>query len=162
MRLAQTLFICLAACSAPALNGGVWNVGDGHFRMGPMPKTWRQLETKGPAVGFRDDPNEASVLVGARCKVASDDAPLLALTNHLLMGTTEREIKKQETIPFDGREAMHTVLDAKLDGVRMSYDIFVLKKDECVYDFVFVSEPGRFEQGAPAFEQFVTGFHTQD
>jgi hypothetical protein len=56
---------------------------------------------------------------------------------------------------------MHTVLDAKLDGVRMSYDIYVLKKDQCVYDFVYVAEPSRFEQGAPAFEQFVSGFRTE-
>ena len=27
--------------------------------------------------------------------------------------------------------------------------------------FVYVAEPKHFEQGAPAFEQFVSGFHTQ-
>jgi hypothetical protein len=156
------LVLFAAACSAPALNGGVWKLGESQFKIGPKPETWRQVETIGSSAGFRDDPHEASVLVGARCKVASDDAPLLALTNHLIMGTTEREIVSQDVIPFDGREAMHTVLRAKLDGVLMSYDVYVLKKDGCVYDFVYVADAKHFEAGAPAFERFVSGFHTTE
>ncbi len=160
MRTPHALVFLLAACSGPALNGGVWKVGGAEFRIGAIPQTWHRVETLGTSAGFRDDPHEASILVGARCNVASDDAPLLALTNHLVMGTTERDIVSQDTIPFDGREAMHTILRAKLDGVRMSYDIYVLKKDQCVYDFVFVAEPKHFDDGAPAFERFVSGFHT--
>jgi hypothetical protein len=161
MRL-RAILLFLAACSAPAFNGGVWKLGDAQFRIGPKPETWRQVETMGTSAGFRDDPHEASVLVGARCKISSDDAPLLSLTNHLIMGTTEREFVSQDVIPFDGREAMHTVLRAKLDGVLMSYDVYVLKKDMCVYDFVYVAEPKHFEAGAPAFERFVSGFHTTE
>jgi len=157
----RTLALLLAACSAPALNGGVWNVGDASFRVGPLPHEWRRIEGTGKAVGFRDDAHEGTALVGARCNVASDDAPLLPLTNHLLMGTTEREIEKQEVIPFDGREAMHTIVRAKLDGVLMAYDIYVLKKDDCVYDFVYVASPAHFESGVAAFDRFVTGFHTE-
>jgi hypothetical protein len=49
---------------------------------------------------------------------------------------------------------------AKLDGVVMSYDIYVLKKDGCVYDFVYVASPDRFGEGTSAFERFVGGIHT--
>jgi hypothetical protein len=77
-----------------------------------------------------------------------------------MAGTTQRTIASQETIPFDGREAMHTVLRAKLDGVPMDYDVFVYKKDDCVYDFVYVAEPAETRgDGMRAFEQFVSGFH---
>ena len=156
----SSVLILLVACSAPTLNGGNWKVGEAQFKIGPKPEAWRQVETIGSSAGFRDDPHEGSILVGARCKVASDDAPLLALTMHLLMGTTERDIVSQDVIPFDGREAMHTVLRAKLDGVMMSYDVYVLKKDGCVHDFVYVAEAKNFDAGAPAFEHFVSGFHT--
>jgi hypothetical protein len=66
----------------------------------------------------------------------------------------------QDVIPFDAREAQHTVMRAKLDGVDMQYDIYVLKKDGCVYDLVYVAPPAAFADGAARFEQFALGFHT--
>ncbi len=63
-------------------------------------------------------------------------------------------------IPFDGREALHGRLTAKLDGVPMGYDLFVLRKDGCIYDFVYVAPPARVAEGVPGFEHFVQGFHT--
>ena len=75
------------------------------------------------------------------------------------MGTTERDIESQSTIPFDGREALHTVLRAKLDGVPMHYDVFVMKKDGCVYDLVYVAPPCQFAAGARDFERFALNLH---
>ena len=46
---------------------------------------------------------------------------------------------------------------AKLDGVPMQYDIYVMKKDGCVYDLVYVAPPGRFAAGAADFERFAHG-----
>jgi len=57
------------------------------------------------------------VLVNARCGHDGDDIPLLALTQHLFMNFTERQTVEQKIVPLDGREAMHTILSAKLDGV---------------------------------------------
>jgi hypothetical protein len=61
---------------------------------------------------------------------------------------------------MDGREAMHTVMRAKLDGVAKMFDAFVLKKDGCVYDFVVISSPANFDSNRQVFENFVSGFHT--
>ena len=115
---------------------------------------------EGATLAYRDDPRASSVLLDGRCYRKDDDVPLLALTDHLIMGTTDRQIASQETVPFDGREAMHTRLSARLDGVPMSYDIFVLKKDGCVYDFVLVGEPAKSDGGVEPFESFVGTFHT--
>jgi hypothetical protein len=46
---------------------------------------------------------------------------------------------------------------AKLDGVPMQYDIYVMKKDGCVYDLVYVAPPARFTAGAADFERFALG-----
>jgi hypothetical protein len=75
------------------------------------------------------------------------------------MGTTDRTVDSQEVVPFDGREAMHTLLRAKLDGVPMQYDLYVMKKDGCVYDIVYVASPDRFAQGSPEFERFARATH---
>ncbi len=150
----------LLACSGPVLRGDVYR-GDGlAFRLGEMPARWRPLSVENARLAFRDETGEATVLVNARCGKDGDDVPLLALTRHLFMTFTERETIEQKTVSMDGREAMHTILRAKLDGVPKMFNVFVLKKDGCVYDFVSISAPHTFETNRAAFENFVGGFHT--
>lgn len=161
--LAPLALSCAAA--PPRLDAGVYREGPIAFRVGDVPASWRAVHVQGATLAYRDEPHLASILLDGRCYRKDDDVPLLALTDHLVMGTTEREISGQETIPFDGREAMHTRLRAKLDGVPMEYDIFVLKKDGCIYDFVYVADPsklskGENEAGKADFERFTATFRT--
>jgi hypothetical protein len=130
-------------------------------RVGPVPAAWRRIRVDGADLAFRDDDRSGSALFNVRCGHHDDDAPLSVLTDHLIMGTTEREFDAQDTVPFDGREALHTLLRAKLDGVPMQYDIYVMKKDGCLYDLVYVAPPGRFADGAADFEHFATGVRTE-
>ncbi len=150
----------LLACSGPALRGDVYR-GDGlAFRVGEIPATWKPLSVTNARLAFRDEPRESTVLVNARCGKDGEDVPLLALTRHLFISFTDRETIEEKTIPMDGREAMHTIMRARLDGVPKMFDVYVLKKDGCVYDFVSISAPQHFEANRPAFENFVGGFHT--
>lgn len=151
----------LVACGGgPTFDGSVYRDGKIAFHAGPLGEGWRKLEMPNTALAFRDDTHLASILVHGRCNVPGDDAPLVALTNHLVIGTTERDVKLEETLPFDGREARHTVLAAKLDGVLQTFDLWVLKKDGCVYDLAYISAPQHYDAGAPAFARFVQGFRT--
>jgi hypothetical protein len=152
--------LALAACSGPSLRGDVYR-GDGlAFRLGEIPPTWHRLDVKNVRLAFRDEPAESTVLVNARCGQDSDDVPLAALMQHLFLMFTERETIEQKVVPMDGREAMHVVMRAKLDGVPKMFDAYVLKKDSCVYDFVLISSPSRFDASRQVFEAFTSGFHT--
>jgi hypothetical protein len=152
--------LAIGCGGANHLADGVYRAGEVAFTVPAVPPDWRRIEVSDATLAFRDDRTEASVLVNARCSHLDDDVPLGALTNQLVMGTTERDFVSQDTMPFDGREALHSVLKAKLDGVLLQYDLYVLKKDGCVYDFVYVAPPDAYTQGAPLFERFVAGFHT--
>ena len=165
--LGSSLLAAMIGCASapPRLESGVYRDGPLAFRVGDVPPAWRPVHVEGATLAFRDEPHLASILLDGRCHRKDDDVPLLALTDHLVMGTTGREIASQETVPFDGREALHSRLRAKLDGVQMDYDIFVLKKDGCVYDFVYVADPAKGteeerNEGMAAFERFTGTFHT--
>jgi hypothetical protein len=151
-----------AACATTgSFDGSVYHGHYASFRVAPLPPTWHRLSLAAADLAFRDERHEASILVNSRCATADRDAPLLTLTEHLIIGTTDRKITREENLPFDAREARHTVLTARLDGVTMAYDIFVLKKDGCVFDMVYVAPPDASGAGGTAdFEQFVSGFHT--
>jgi hypothetical protein len=89
------------------------------------------------------------------------------LTRHLLIGTTERETLAEETLPLDGREALRSRVAAKLDGVPLVYEMYVLKKDGCIYDFVLVrrhdasESPAAADRATEPFRRFVLGFRTE-
>jgi hypothetical protein len=153
--------ILLAGCAHDeAFQGGILKKGDLRIAVGPVPSTWRRVDVEGADLAFRDDIRAGSAMFDVHCGGRDDDAPLTILTQNLVMGTTAREFDSQELIPFDQREALHTKLRARLDGVPMQYDLYVMKKDGCVYDLVYVAPPERFEDGAGDFERFVAGLHT--
>lgn len=160
-RLVLAVALLLAGCaSKDAWDGRVYHAGRASFRTGPIPNNWqREDNVQGAMLAFRDR-DGGMVSVYSRCGQDGDDVPLGALTNHLLIGFTEREVKSQEVIPLDGREAMHTIVHGKLDGVRVGLSIYVMKKDGCVYDLVWVAPPERFDAGLTSFDAFVGGFGT--
>ncbi|HEY8090660.1 MAG TPA: hypothetical protein VIF09_22515 [Polyangiaceae bacterium] len=141
-----------------AFEGGVLRKGEVAVRLGPVPQVWRPVQVQGADLAFHDA-RGGSAMFDVRCGQRDDDAPLSILTEHLIMGTTERDFSSQETVPFDGREALHTLMRAKLDGVPMQYDLYVMKKDGCVYDVVYVVPPDRFTEGEADFDRFARGMH---
>lgn len=164
--LRRGVFVALAllspalGCSHESWDGHVYHAGRASFRVGEVPSSWDRVDVEGAMLAFHDRDTGGSANVYARCGQDGDDVPLSALTKHLLIGFTDREYKEEKVIPFDGREALHTIVFAKLDGVPMALSIYVLKKDGCVYDLVWVSPPDRFESGTAKFDAFVSGFST--
>ena len=153
----------VAACGGAArrsFDGTVYRDGPVAFQIAPAPAAWRAVAVNDASLAYRDDSHGASVLVNARCRRADDRTPLNALTNHLLMGSTAREVLSQQTEPFDAREALHTKVRAKWDGVPISVDIYVMKKDGCVYDFAYMGDPDAYDAGVAEFERFVRSFRT--
>jgi len=159
--LVGALAASVGCASKQGFDGRVYHAGRATFRVGPVPATWKKTDAvEGAMLAFTDEPHGGMVSVYGRCGKDGDDVPLTALTQHLLIGFTEREVTEQKTVQLDGREALHTVLHAKLDGVVTGLSLYVLKKDGCVYDLIYAAPPASFTSALPAFDGFVGGFAT--
>lgn len=161
--IAACLGVLASACGGGtprSFDGSVYRDGAIAFQVPAKPAGWRSVEVTDASLAYRDETHGASILVNARCHRPDEGTPLVALTNHLVMGSTAREVVSQEAEPFDGREALHTRMRAKWDGVPIAFDIYVAKKDGCIYDFVYMGDPSAFEAGSREFESFVRGFRT--
>ena len=110
-------------------------------------------------LAWAHDGHAAIIQANASCN-PSLDIPLAALTNHLLIGFTERELAEQELVPMDGREALRTHMRAKLDGVPRELLLVVLKKDGCVYDFALVAPPTGFQSARSSYDAMLQSFGT--
>ena len=150
----------LSGCGGPQLEGQVYEGDDLHFRVGPVPESWRRIEAGQAELAFRDDQAGVTVAVNGRCGKDGDDVPLQALTHHLFLHFTDRQIVSQKVLDLDGREALRTEIVAELDGVAKHYTVYVLKKDGCVYDFMHIAAISAPTESRQHFDRFVEGFQT--
>jgi len=164
--LSRSVFLallgCVAgiACASSSFDGRVYRDGDLHFRVGDIPSGWRAIDVDNALLAFRDDPANATVALSGRCGVDGDDVPLASLTQHLFLQFTDRDLGTQKPLSLAGREALRTEITAALDGVKKHYVVYVLKKDGCVYDFMYIAAAGADAGALAAFEGFVQGFST--
>ncbi|MDQ3037255.1 MAG: hypothetical protein M3Y87_32980 [Myxococcota bacterium] len=151
----------VVACGGPELQGNVFVGGETRYRIGDLGAGWQRLSVADQNdLAYHHGGMGAIVQANATCDPGAD-VPLTALTNHLLIGFTERDIREQRVVPMDEREALRTHVVARLDGVPRELVFYVIKKDDCVYDFALITPPGEsFLRAAPDFERFVAGFTT--
>lgn len=155
------LVLALGCGGGATFADNVYRDREATYRVGELGPGWERITMEGNDLAWHHDGLGAVVQVNATCD-PFQDVPLSALTNHLLIGFTEREMRSSETVPLDGREALRSHLVARLDGVPRELLLYVMKKDMCTYDFALVAPPGDEYRGAePAFERFVAGFTTE-
>lgn len=156
--LALALYALGLACgSGPSFRSGVYRDAELEFRVGRLSPAWRRVEVTGNDLSFHNEAVSGVIAVNGECD-REKDPPLRQLLMQLVIGFTDREVVLEELMPLDHREAMHAIVEAKLDGVPMMLDLFVLKKDECLYDFSYVAPPSTFGRARAEYEAFVGAF----
>jgi hypothetical protein len=153
------LVTAIGGCGAhTTVTGNVYHASRTSYRLGALGPRW-QPHSSDADVAFYDPELDAIIMVNSECP-AEHDAPLKVAANTLLLGFTERETLKEEVVPLAGREALHRRLRAKLDGVPLTLDLFVVKKDDCLYDLVYLAPPDTAGRGVADFGRLVSGFDT--
>jgi hypothetical protein len=154
--LAATLVGCARA--RPVVREGVVRGRQASFRVGALGPGWQPVGGDADAEWHRPD-SGAVILANGECRPGADE-PLGVLRNTLLIGFTDRVVRAEKRAMLDGREALASRVGAKLDGVPVEIDAWVLKKDGCVYDLVYAAPPETFAAGRGDFERLVGGFAT--
>src|SRR4030095_4055785 len=141
---------------------GVVHTEKGFYNVGPLSESWK-LERIPPykMINFYSAEFKSSIETDAFCDDAFDDASLQVLTTHLHFDLTDRKIKSEKEFMLDNRGALRTVALGKVDGVEIVLDSVVLKKNNCLFDFVLVGDPAHHGKAAVDFENFFGGFKYQ-
>ncbi len=153
--------VFLAACAHQgAYNGGFYTKRGVQYYVGGVPPGWRLQSFRGNDIAYVAEDSEHLIAINASCE-DYEDAPLKVLTQQLLMGFTERKLIKEELRMLQDREALYSHYLAKMEGVPRELLFVVLKKDGCVYDFMYISPPDRFDEKLPTFEEILKRFRTE-
>jgi hypothetical protein len=154
--LAALVLIAGAGCGGASLRDGVYADGAVRYRIGALPAGFAPVEVDDNDLAFYA-PGAGTISVNSTC-TDYEDVPLSALVNHLLFETTERRFLLEEVVTLDGRAARHVVVQAELDGVPLELELYVMKKNGCVFDLAHVRHPGVEPAARAAFTGFVARF----
>lgn len=128
------------------------------YRTGTLDSSWQIVHVEMASVSYFHSGLKAIIESNASCRDDAEATPLETLTNQLLLGYTDRNYRSAEKMPLANREALHTVVEAKLDGVPMVLDLYVMKRNGCIFDLSLAVPPAQLGDGSTAFSQFVQGF----
>jgi hypothetical protein len=152
--------VALAACNGHRFHDGVFAKERVRYRVGALERGWRAVAVEENDLAFLSQDSAHSVAVNSTCE-GHGDAPLPVLMQHLLIGFSQREKLTEALARMDGRESLRSRYRAMLDGVPVELDLVVLKKDGCVYDFMYLSAAGRFDEKRAVFERLLADFRTE-
>ena len=126
------------------------------YRVPAPPAGWQRLGAEGDSFAYHNA-GGGTMAANVTCD-SGEDVPLDVFTNHLLFGIEQRQERARTPITVDGRGALRTRIDGRLDGVPVALELVVLKKDGCVYDLFLIAPPGALTAHQPAFDRFLAGF----
>lgn len=146
------------------------------FGIGLPGKGWKPYPEKesGVQVAWLNDASSSVIQVRSQC-AEHGDSSLEMFTAHIGADFGDWNVREldtgkkdrrgrpvtklvQHSFRLEGRSALRSTVDAKLDGVPITLEVVVLKKDGCLFDLTLISPPSHFELQLPAFERVVKGF----
>lgn len=139
-----------------------WEAGpidhEATYRFGAPGDGWRPLDQKGTQVAWFNEELDAAILLDSQCE-SHGDSTLEQFTDHLRIDFREWEVQSQVPLKMIGREALRTIVVASIDGgVQTKMELYVVKKNGCLFDLEYIAPPASFERGRPAFARVVAGF----
>lgn len=143
-------------CGGATFQGGVYQDDHARYRVGPLGPEWQRVAVGGNDLAFQRD-DMGTISVNSTC-TEYEDVPVSALVNHLLFDTTNRRFLTEEVVTLDGRGARHVIVQAELDGVPLEIELYVLKKDGCVFDLGHIRSRSAPPAARAEFTAFVQRF----
>jgi hypothetical protein len=153
---ALLLLLLAQGCGGATFKDGIYENDHARYRIGALGSGWQRMDVGSNDLAFyRDD--MGTISVNSTC-TEYEDVPVSALVNHLLFDTTERRFLVEEDVTLDGRGARHVIVHAELDGVPIEIELFVMKKDGCVFDLNHVRSRATPAAARAEFLQLVQRF----
>jgi hypothetical protein len=157
------LLVALAAamgefgCAGATFSQGVYSNDFVTYRVGQVGPGWERVQLDDDVLAFHH-PKQGTVSITSTCS-DYEDVPEEALLNHLLFGMRERNFRSEEMVTVDGRGALHAVIDVQVDGVPVTLEVYLMKKDGCVYDMTLISSREAFDGARDVLTKLIAGFH---
>jgi hypothetical protein len=125
-------------------------------------QSWKAVDAGGADYAWYNKDLGGIIYVDSNCKKQFEDRPLQDSTLSLLTGIATGEPISEQDIFLDGRKALMTIHSAELDGIDVHIAVVVMSKNFCLYDFLYIAPPHRFNYGLNQFNETIYSFQTKE
>jgi hypothetical protein len=146
--------LATAACAAGSIRDGIYRDGRDRFTVRLPPARWQLVSLDGATLAFRAADLDAGIGLRTDCD-SPEPGPLPWVARHLFFGLANTRIDANERLTRAGATLVRTRLHGRLDGRPVDVDAVTMRSASCLYDFMYVAPPERFEEGRTDFDAFV-------
>lgn len=164
--LVLILFISTSCIFGPSIkkvmsyrDGWVYMSDKTHYTVGSLPASWERMRVPAYSIAFHNPLFRTTIATDAFCEKTANDLSLNILTNHLVTGVENFDRVSSKEFWLDERGALRTLVTGTVEGVPLAYDVVVIKKNGCVFDFMCISPLDMRSSVSADFEKFYEGFH---
>jgi hypothetical protein len=157
-----TAIVVLGGCATTRIERGVFHSDKG-YRVAVPGQAWSVASDSRADLELRHHDGKSGIVVNAACGRDRARGPLEVLARHLLSGIRDRSVISAGDVPLNGRTARHAVLDGRLgeSGDAMRIELYVMRDDRCLYDFLYAAPPDTFDATRPDFRRLIGTFDTE-
>lgn len=159
LRLALALAISipsLAACVTVNIGGSKVERSKG-VRVTLPAAPYEEIENTRADGAWKNPSNGNSISYLSTCNDPADPS-LETATTELFSDLKNLVIKRQATTEFNGREALDSEVEGKIEGILTRVRSVVFKKNGCLYTLSHVGVAKTFDEDKSKFDQFLAGF----
>lgn len=84
--------------------------------------------------------------------------PLRNARSNSLHGIENAQVIKEETLRYNQREALKSIIEGKLEGFVFQIESMLFIKDSCLFEISYVSYKENFEKERQIYNSFLEGF----
>jgi len=127
------------------------------YKITAPPNDWDFVESGGADYAWYHSKIGGTIYVDSNCSSQFEDRPLQNSIQSLLAGVGSGPVQMTSLL-LDGREALFAKTLGNLDGVEVEIGMFVMSKNQCLYDFVYIAPQENFQRGLQDFNGTVYSF----
>jgi hypothetical protein len=151
--------LAVLGCAGTRIDEGVFSSSKG-YRVTIPGADWTVTDARGADLALTHKDQRAAMLVNASCGRDRSNAPLAVLARHLLTGVRDRSVIAREEVSVNGSVARHSIVEARTadTGEPVTIELYVMRDERCLYDFLYVAPPETFETRRSDFDRLVRTF----
>lgn len=113
-------------------------------------------DTKESDLVFQSKESASIISLNSACRArnATLNRNLEDFTELLFLGMTDIKNRETERVRISQQTALQTTLEGKMNQQPVKLRTIVLRKQQCIYDLMFVSQPERFDADLEYFDKF--------
>ena len=132
------------------------------YRLDNPQGEWKDVKSGSADYAWYNNDIGATIYVDSNCDQRFEDRPLKDSLNSLTAGIRGSEEPVERSLFLDGREALMIQIKGNLDGVNIQMAAVAISKNQCLFDFVYITRPEHFAKGFGDFYQMLHTFESKN